>query len=47
MESERERERIEEASFSLPFLSFFWSKLDRPGVKVALREENYVWVQES
>ena len=46
-ESERERERIEEASFSLPFTSFRRSKLDRLGVKVVVREENYVWVPES
>ena len=45
MKSERERERIEEASFSIPFTSFCRSKLDRPGVKVALREKNYTWYQ--
>ena len=37
---ERERERIEEVSFSLPFTSFRRSKLDRPGVKIALRDES-------
>ena len=45
--SERERERIEEVSFSLPFMSFRWSKLDMPRVKVALRDESYAWVLES
>ena len=45
--SERERERIEEVSFSLPFTSFRQSKLDRSGVKVALRGKSYAWVPES
>ena len=43
----RERERIEEASFSLPFTSFCRSKLDRPEVKVALRDESSTCVLES
>ena len=36
-ERERERERIEEVIFSLPFTSFRRLKLDRPGVKVAIK----------
>ena len=43
----REREIIEEVSFSLPFTSFHRSKLDRSGVKVALRDESSTWVLES
>ena len=46
-ESERERERIEEVSYSLPFTSFRRLKLDKPGVKVALRDESSMWVLES
>ena len=50
-ERKRERERIEEVSFSLPFTSFRRSELDRPGVKVALRvalrDESYAWVPQS
>ena len=47
-ESKRERERDrEKAIFSLRFTGFRRSDLVRSRVKVALRDESYVWVPES
>ena len=43
----RERENRGSKLLSLPFMNFLRSKLDRSGVKVAQREENYAWVPES
>ena len=52
LEREREREREREGGeekqpFSSAFTGFCRSKLDRPRVKAALRDESYAWVPES
>ena len=43
---ERERGK-KNKPFSGNFTKFFWLELGRPRVKVALRDESYVWVLES
>ena len=43
----RERNKIEEVRFSLPFKSFRRSELDKPRVKVALQDKSSAWVLES
>ena len=44
---DRERGGRKKASFFNDFTGFCWSELGRPRVKVALRDESYVWIMES